>query len=187
MAAVVGDHSDVVDPGWTDASQGMRGEFGAHLEANYQRLVSELYTMTLDAVLAHDVVQDAFARAWSHWADVRRLPDPTGWIRWTAMRSSRRASGRLARKFGLLRPAGTNIEISPADPRNHVLLHELSVLTVPERRCLVLHYMVGLPIEEVAGLEGTSVATVQARLARAGDAVIAGLSSPPAAGDEGAW
>ena len=45
----------------------LRVDFGAHLEANYQRLVAQLYAITLDPGEAHDVVQDAYSRAWRSW------------------------------------------------------------------------------------------------------------------------
>lgn len=188
MAAVIGDHFAVVDPALAAAQRGTpRAEFGAYLEANYQRLVSELFTVTLDDNLAHEVVQDALARAWPRWSAVRRLPDPTGWIRWTAMKSSRRATGRLARRMGLSRPAGATTEIVLADPRNQVLLEELSVLSYAERRALVLHHMVGLPVEEIAGMERVAPATIEARLGTAREAVVAGLSNPQASGMEGGY
>ncbi|MBA2309575.1 MAG: hypothetical protein H0W01_09855 [Pseudonocardiales bacterium] len=185
MAAVIDDHLTVVDPSFAGAYPGSpRAEFGAFMESNYQRLVSELFTVTLDDSLAHDVVQDAFARAWPRWSAVRRLPDPTGWIRWTAIRTSRSASGRLARRIGLSRPAGAT-DIVAVDPQNHSLLAELQVLSVAERRALVLHHMVGLPVEEIASLERVAASTIVARLAKACDAVLAGLSSPPVAGHNG--
>ena len=55
----------------------LRIDFGAHLEANYQRLVAQLYAITLDPGEAHDVVQDAYSRAWRNWATISRKPDPT--------------------------------------------------------------------------------------------------------------
>src|SRR6478672_6161556 len=42
----------------------LRVDFGAHLEANYRRLVAQLYAITLDPAEAHSVVQDAYSRAW---------------------------------------------------------------------------------------------------------------------------
>ncbi len=173
MSAAIGDYVTVVDPALAGARPGSpRAEFGAFLEANYQRLVSELFTVTLDDDLAHDVVQDAFARAWTRWSVIRRLADPAGWIRWTAMRSSRRATGRLARRYGLSRPSGTT-EITPVDPASHALLDTLAALSHAERRALVLHHLVGLPVTEIAGVERVAVGTIEARLGRARQAVLA--------------
>jgi RNA polymerase sigma-70 factor (ECF subfamily) len=181
MVAMIDDHLTVVDPPFAGAYAGSpRAEFGAFVEANYQRLVSELFTVTLDDNLAHDVVQDAFARAWPRWSAVRRLPDPTGWIRWTAMRTSRSTAGRLARRVGLSKPAGLT-DISLVEPQNRALIAELRVLSFAERRALVLHHTVGMPIDEVASLERVPVGTIVARLSKASEAVLAGLSSPPPA------
>ena len=53
-------------------AQELRADFGAHLEANYQQLVAQLYAITLDADRAHEFVQDAYSRAWlCNWAPAR--------------------------------------------------------------------------------------------------------------------
>jgi DNA-directed RNA polymerase specialized sigma24 family protein len=55
----------------------LRADFGAHFEANYQRLVAQLYAITLNPAEAHDVVREAYSRAWRRWADVGSSADPT--------------------------------------------------------------------------------------------------------------
>src|ERR671922_1104223 len=66
----------------------LRVDFGAHLEANYQRLVAQLYAITLNPGEAHDVVQDAYSRAWRSWVAIGRSPDPSAWIRRVAVRAT---------------------------------------------------------------------------------------------------
>ena len=66
----------------------LRIDFGAHFESNYQRLVAQLYAITLDAGQAHDAVQDAYARAWRRWVTVGRMPDPSAWVRSVAVSSA---------------------------------------------------------------------------------------------------
>jgi len=56
----------------------LRADFGAHFEANYQRLVAHLYAITLNPAEAHDVVREAYSRAWRRWAEVGSSADPTG-------------------------------------------------------------------------------------------------------------
>src|SRR5258706_1284474 len=69
----------------------LRVDFGAHFEANYQRLVAQLYAITLDPGEAHDAVQDAYSPAWRQWATVGRSPDPTAWVRRVAVPSTIRS------------------------------------------------------------------------------------------------
>lgn len=137
----------------------LRIDFGAHLEADYRRLVAQLYAITLDPVEAHAVVQDAYSRAWRSWAAISRSADPTGWVRRVAVRSTIRSWRRWRR--GARRP------VNGSDARTGALLAALRQLPVAERRCVVLHHMAGSPVREIAALEGVSVGTIVARLARA--------------------
>src|SRR5206468_10820007 len=95
----------------------LRVDFGAHLEANYQRLVAQLYAITLNPGEAHDVVQDAYSRAWRDWERISREADPTGWVRSVAVRSSARSWRRI---FG-----GRSHADGEADPRTAAMLAAL--------------------------------------------------------------
>jgi DNA-directed RNA polymerase specialized sigma24 family protein len=146
----------------------LRVDFGAHLEANYRRLVAQLYAITLDPAEAHAAVQDAYSRAWRTWATVSRSPDSVGWVRRVAVRSTIRSWRRL--RLRSRRPVGPG----PDTPTGAVLA-ALRGLPAPERRCVVLHHMAGAPVAEIAALEGVSVGTTAARLARAQQVVGDGL------------
>jgi DNA-directed RNA polymerase specialized sigma24 family protein len=158
----------VVQDGPATTPAQLRIDFGAHLEANYRRLVAQLYAITLDPAQAHSVVQDAYSRAWRSWATVSRTPDPTGWVRRVAVRSTirswRRFRWRSRRTAGL--GPGTSVG---------ALLASLRRLPPPERRCVVLHHMAGVSLPEIAAVEGVSVGTTAARLSRAQHVVNAGL------------
>ena len=150
----------------------MRVDFGEHLEDNYQRLVAQLYAITLDAGEAHDVVQDAYSRAWRKWAESGRGPDPTDWVRRVAVRSTQRSWRRVLSTFGLSRPS----PVGECDPRTGALLAALARLGIGERRAAVLFHMVGMSKREIAGLEQVPVETVEARLRRAHHAITEGLA-----------
>jgi RNA polymerase sigma factor (sigma-70 family) len=158
------------DPEPTPASQ--RVDFGAHLEANYQRLVAQLYAITLDPGEAHDVVQDAYSRAWKRWPEVGSGPDPTGWVRRVAVRSTHRSWRRALGRLGLARPRS----IGDGDSRTGALLAALARLTPAERRVVVLFHMVGMTRSEIAALEQVSTGTVRDRLGRAHLVVSEGLA-----------
>lgn len=147
----------------------LRVDFGAHLEANYRRLVAQLYAITLDPAEAHSVVQDAYSRAWRSWATVSRSPDSVGWVRRVAVRSTIRSWRRL--RLRSRRPVGPGPETQTG-----AVLAALRDLPAAERRCVVLHHMAGAPVKEIAAVEGVSVGTTAARLARAQKVVSDGLS-----------
>ncbi|WP_214367062.1 sigma factor-like helix-turn-helix DNA-binding protein [Pseudonocardia sp. H11422] len=143
----------------------LRVDFGAHLEANYQRLVAQLYAITLDAGEAHDVVQDAYSRAWRSWSEIGESADPTGWIRRVAVRSTMRSWRAVLSRIGLGRAEPPSADT--VDPRTAALLTALGRLPAAERRSVVLFHMVGMSIGDIATLEQVSLGTVQARLSRA--------------------
>jgi RNA polymerase sigma-70 factor (ECF subfamily) len=146
----------------------LRIDFGAHLEANYRRLVAQLYAITLDPAEAHSAVQDAYSRAWRTWATVSRSPDSVGWVRRVAVRSTIRSWRRL--RLRSRRTVGPGL-----DTQTGAVLAALRGLPAAERRCVVLHHMAGSPVKEIAAVEGVSVGTTAARLARAQKVVSDGL------------
>ncbi|QJY49138.1 RNA polymerase sigma factor [Pseudonocardia broussonetiae] len=150
----------------------LRIDFGAHLEANYQRLVAQLYAITLDAGEAHDVVQDAYSRAWRKWSEIRVGPDPTGWIRRVAVRSTQRGWRRVLERVGLARTR----PVGDGDARTAALLGALGRLTIAERRAVVLFHMVGMSRRDIASLEQVPAETVRDRLRRAHQVVSEGMA-----------
>jgi RNA polymerase sigma-70 factor (ECF subfamily) len=162
----------------------LRVDFGAHLEANYQRLVAQLFAITLDPGEAHDVVQDAYSRAWRSWVAIGRTPDPSAWIRRVAVRSTIRSWRRVAARFGVGRPRAIG---AGADPRTRALLDALARLSPAERRAVVLHHMAGASVEEIAAVEQVSRGLVEARLARARHVVTEGMADvlPDVLGGDG--
>jgi RNA polymerase sigma factor (sigma-70 family) len=143
----------------------LRTDFGAHFEAHYPRLVGQLFAITLDSGAAHDLVQDAYSRAWRRWSEVRE-GDAEAWVRRVAVRASRNPLRRVAAKLGLR--SGRVPRQEGLDPRTVAVLGALADLPIDERRVAVLVHMAGLTVTEVAVLEGVSIGTVQARLNRVG-------------------
>ena len=152
----------------------LRVDFGAHLEANYQRLVAQLYAITLDPGEAHDVVQDAYSRAWRNWAVIGRSPDPSAWIRRVAVRSTIRSWRRMLARIGIGRPRPIGDGV---DSRTGALLIALGKLSAAERRAVVLAHMAGVSLGEISALEQVSIGSVQARLSRARQVVSEGMAA----------
>ena len=145
------------------AGGSLRADFGAHLEAHYPRLVGQLFAITLDSGAAHDLVQEAYSRAWSRWSEVRR-GDAEAWVRRVAVRASTSPWRRFLVNLGLRRPAVPQQET--LDVRTAATLRAMSRLPLAERRTAVLVYMAGMGVAEVAALEQVSSGTVAARLNR---------------------
>ena len=140
-----------------------RAEFGSNLEANYPRMVAQLCMITLDANEAQNLVQEAYARAWQRWSDVRELQDPTGWVRQVAVRASNGRWRKLMAKIGRRRPAETPSD----DPRHAAVLDGLRQIPPYRRRALVLGDVAQVPLEEIAEIEGIAPAVADARLTHA--------------------
>jgi DNA-directed RNA polymerase specialized sigma24 family protein len=143
----------------------LRADFGAHFEAHYQRLVAQLYAITLNPAEAHDVVREAYSRAWRRWAEIGASADPAGWVRRVAVRSTMRSWRRTVARIapGRLRRA----LVDGGEPRTRAMLLALGRLHDTERRAVVLVDMAGVPVVEVAALEQVPPGTVAARLSRA--------------------
>lgn len=162
----------VVQDAPTASPASLRVDFGAHLEANYQRLVAQLYAITLDPGEAHDVVQEAYSQAWRKWAEISVGPDATGWVRRVAVRSTQRGWRRVLERVGLSRPRA----VGDGDPRTAALLAALGRLTIAERRTVVLFHMVGTSRRDIAALEQVPEETVRLRLRRAHQVVTEGMA-----------
>jgi RNA polymerase sigma-70 factor (ECF subfamily) len=142
----------------------LRAEFGANFETNYPRLVSQLCMITLSPAEAQDLVQEAYARAWQRWADIRELPDPTQWIRQMAVRGSTRRWRRMISRMGF----GRRSKETPSDdPQHAMVLNALARMPLYRRRVLVLGDVAQAPIAEIADIESVAPAVAEARLAHA--------------------
>ncbi|MDN5858973.1 MAG: hypothetical protein L0H84_10145 [Pseudonocardia sp.] len=185
MSAIVErwDEADVEDAEYEaaqidqDASTGalaqLRIDFGAHLEANYQRLVAQVYAITLDPGEAHEVVQEAYSRAWRSWAAISRTADPTAWVRSVAVRSTMRSWRRLFSAVGL---GGRRHVADGVDPRTKALLTALGRLKPTERRAVVLYHMAGVSVAEIAAVEQVDPEIIESRLGPARHVVVEGLA-----------
>ncbi|MBN9111164.1 MAG: hypothetical protein J0I34_20565 [Pseudonocardia sp.] len=140
-----------------------RAQFGRHLEAHYPRLVAQLYAITLDAGQAHDLVQEAYARAWRTWSEIVRRGEPADWVRRVAVSTSMRSWSAMVGRLARRRPP----EIETMEPRAAALVGALQRLSPAERRAVVLHHMVGMPVPDIAALERRSERKIEARLGRA--------------------
>jgi RNA polymerase sigma-70 factor (ECF subfamily) len=110
-------------------------------------------------------VQEAYARAWQRWADVRELSDPTQWVRQMAVRGSTRRWRKLLSTLGI---GGKRRDEAPSDdPQHAAVLAALGRMPSYRRRALVLGDVAQLPVTEVAEIEGIAPSVADARLTHA--------------------
>jgi predicted RNA polymerase sigma factor len=85
-------------------------DFAAFYEANYERLVVQLFAVTGNLQDAEDVVQEAFARACLRWRRLHAYGRPAAWCGgWRSIWPCRACGVPAARsgwRAGRTRPAG---------------------------------------------------------------------------------
>ena len=134
---------------------------------SYARLVGVVTLAAGSRSEAEECVQDAFVRLLGSWDTVSRYDDPEAWVRLVAFRqlSNRRRKLRGAAKALLRidRPA----DVDGPEPVRLDVAAALARLPLPQRQVVVLHHLVGLGVDEVAGALDVAPGTVKSRLSRA--------------------
>jgi RNA polymerase sigma-70 factor (ECF subfamily) len=115
--------------------------FADFYTASYQRLLGQLFAVTGDLAEAENLLQEAYARAFARWAQVHAYDRPEAWVRRVALNLAAMAARRLRRRAVALWRLG-------------------------QRQVIVLHHLVGLPVEEVARELRVPTGTVKSRLTR---------------------
>lgn len=139
----------------------------------FRRLVVQLYAVTGDLAEAQDVVQEAFVRALDAPGRFADVSNPEAWLRTVAVNL---AISRLRRRRVLERILHRSVPPSPVpdpSPEHVALMGALHRLPAGQRYAIALHYLVDLPIEQVAETLGVTVGTVKSRLSRGRTALAA--------------
>ncbi|SCG37297.1 sigma-70 family RNA polymerase sigma factor [Micromonospora coxensis] len=141
-------------------------EFTEFYLATYRRLVGQLYVLTGSRHDAEELVQEAFSRALARWATVSAYDAPDAWVRRVAFNLA------FSRRRQALRAATALLRVD-REPRHEVdrsdavaVVEALRAVPMRHRRALVLHYVVDLPVREVAAELGVPENTVKTWLRR---------------------
>ena len=145
----------------------MQTSFEEFYAASYKRLLRQLYAITGDLPEAEDAVQEAFIRAADHWARVRAYDLPEAWVRKVALNLVRQRSRSLRRRALALIRLGPPPAVPELSPDSLALAAALRDLPIGQRQAVVLHYLAGLPVEQVVAQLGLSNQAVKSRLFRA--------------------
>jgi RNA polymerase sigma-70 factor (ECF subfamily) len=137
--------------------------------SSFARLVGQVTVVTADRAAAEEAVQEAFGRLWKRWESVSAYERPEAWVRRVAINLAISRWRRLRR----LRPLGATVAVAPEDDvvTRHDLRMALRTIPVRHRHALLLHYVVGLPVADVAREMGVPEGTVKSWLFRGRDAL----------------
>jgi RNA polymerase sigma-70 factor (ECF subfamily) len=145
------------------------------------RLYAVARLILRDEGQAEDATQEALVAAWRH---IRALRDPDrfdAWLHQVLVRSCYREA-RRHRPLGSLDVAVGHLALSEPDRSLDLadrdqLERGFARLGVDQRSILVLHYYVGLRLDEVAQVLGHPPGTIRSRLHRATQAMRAALDA----------
>jgi len=137
---------------------------------SYHRVVRQIVPLAGSVPDAEDAVQEAFARAYLRWSTLRRYDAPEAWVRTVA---SNLAISRIRRlktsAMVLLRLRQQRSD--PVDPQRLAgdrldVVAALRGLPVAHRQAVVLHYLGGQSVTDIAGRLGLPEGTVKSHLSR---------------------
>jgi RNA polymerase sigma-70 factor, ECF subfamily len=147
--------------------------FASFYASSYRRLLGQLFAVTGDLAEAENVLQEAYARAFARWSRVGDYDLPEAWVRRVAINLTAMAERSLRRRARALLRLGPPPLVPELSPDLLDLRNALAALPLGQRQVIVLHHLVGLPVEEVARELRLAPGTVKSRLAR-GRAAMAG-------------
>jgi RNA polymerase sigma-70 factor, ECF subfamily len=161
--------------GRSGAQLGAAGRFEDFYAANFHELAVQLTPYVGDLGEAQDVVQEAFCRAWPRWEKISDYEDPAGWVRRVAWNIATSRWRRMRTALSFARRQRLETVREPSSDRV-ALDRALAGLPAKHRRAVILHYLVGLTVAEIATDCDVSVGTVKSWLHRGRAALQANLS-----------
>lgn len=154
-------------------------EFDLFYAGTVRRVTSYLYVVTGSRTEAEDAAQEAFARAWQRWDKVSGYGDPEGWVRTVGHRVSVNAWRKARTRAAAHRRHGVPDHEPGLSPDYLAIVAALKQVSPGQRQAIVLHYLVGLSVNEIARETGTPSGTVKARLSRGRQALAGYLGDSP--------
>jgi RNA polymerase sigma-70 factor, ECF subfamily len=141
-------------------------DFEDFYAAVFDQLVGQLFLVTGNLQDAEDAVQEALTRAALRWPRLRRYRVPEAWVRRVAMNLATDRARSLRRHTRALLKLGPPPAVPSVSVETLALVQALRTLPVRQRQAIVLHYLVDLPIAEIAQVLGVPQGTVKSLLAR---------------------
>ena len=151
------------------------GSFEEFYTGAVSRLLGQLFLVTGDLHEAEEVVQEAFARASVRWSWLQDYNAPEAWVRRVAMNLATDRARKLRRQTKALLRMGPALAAPEVSVETLALVEALCTLPIRQRQAIVLHHLVGLPVEEVAQTLRMPAGTVKSLLSRGRRALAARL------------
>ena len=140
--------------------------FDAFYGSTCRPLLGQLYAMCGDMDEAQDCLQEAYLRAWQRWPRISTYEDPAGWVRQVAWRLAINRWHRARNAVRAWVRHGPAPAVAETSPDGLLLASAMRGLPAAQREALVLHYLAGMTIEQIAEQTGAPTGTIKARLAR---------------------
>ena len=147
-----------------DVSQ---ADFVSFYEANRDACVRAVAVTVVDPDRAHDLVAEAFARAWANWSKVRVHPAPAAWVVRTARNVNVSSWRRRRREVPWSSTLDAAAHLDGASSIDPELLDALRKLSPRQREVVALRVFLDLDCRTTAMSLGIAEGTVTAHLARA--------------------
>lgn len=149
--------------------------FAEFYAAHFNAITVQVFAYTGDLGVAQDLTQEAFTRAVPRWERLSRYDDPAAWVRRVAfnLANSRWRRARTAERFA----RGQREEhVEGPVPDRVALVKALGTLPAQQRRAVVMHYLGGLSVLEIAEQEQVAEGTVKSWLHRGRTALAVALT-----------
>jgi RNA polymerase sigma-70 factor (ECF subfamily) len=156
---------------------GTTGDFDDFYTATVRRVVHHVYIVCGDLAEAQDATQEAYARAWQKWSTLATYDDPESWVRTVAWRLAANRWRSMRRWLVARARLGAPPDTPGPSPDRVALIAALRRLPEAQRRVIVLHYLYGQPVAEIAADTGMPEGTVKVYLSRARTALAALLGT----------
>lgn len=138
---------------WTD--------FVEWYHVSHPRLSTAMVAIAGDLDVAREVTDEAFARAWEHWARVGSMESSAGWVYSVALNVLRRRHRRARLERQLLMRTRPAVSVPP--PAGE-LWEAVAGLPLRQRTALVLRYVADLDEAEIGRVMGIGRSTVSTTL-----------------------
>jgi RNA polymerase sigma-70 factor (ECF subfamily) len=163
VSADLGEKTPMVRGTMREDEPGLARSFDDFYESTRRELLGQLYLLCGNRQEAEDCLQEAYMRAWAHWAEVSNYDQPAAWVRTVAWRL---AVGRWRRLRTRAKHMARAVP-ARAQPEDVVAVGmALRALPMAQRQALVLHDLWGLTVDEVSQEVGAPPGTIKARLSR---------------------
>jgi RNA polymerase sigma-70 factor (ECF subfamily) len=140
-------------------------DFDDFYAASYHTLAIQLYAYLGDLHEAQDVVQEAYFRAYLRWGRIGGYNEPLVWVRTVAWNLATSRLRRIATAHRYWRTV-REIHAGEPSPDRVAVVQALAKIPAPQRKAVVLHYMGGLSVAEIAAQEQVPEGTVKSWLSR---------------------